>query len=358
MFVLHPNDSDLHYQEHREIVLHHGIFDEVESGSHSMLDTILISAQWLEDIDQIDTLLATYLYDRGISFDDLKSRNSVEGNHIVEFYTDSESEASCYIVRFLDESGIVQSAFAISYLWSDLQVVGEIIYESSKNGEVVSEMFSNTDDTETASISFQYYAGVPFPFISEAEVPVEPIYNVLNRGQRFWLYESAAIIDANGTVVGYGNDFQYKYDDKLALEGFAASFIYDDAGRLITVVEEFLAEDGTDALFPSNMISIDYYDTGALETVDYLFSPRFGARRSENQRNRGTTDGSGRIRYDEQGRMVYRSYYVTHGRHYCVYLYEDNTTRPWAIVEFCSMVYSSEAGYGNDASIYLFLESK
>ena len=63
--------------------------------------------------------------------------------------------------------------------------------------------------------------------------------------------------------------------------------------------------------------------------------------------------------YDEQGRLVYRHYYITHGYHYRVYLYNGEETRPWAWMEFCTQALSSpdeETGvyYGCGCFFYLF----
>ena len=72
-----------------------------------------------------------------------------------------------------------------------------------------------------------------------------------------------------------------------------------------------------------------------------------------------STDCSGAAAYDEQGRLVYRHYYITHGYHYRVYLYNGEETRPWAWMEFCTQALSSpdeETGvyYGCGCFFYLF----
>ena len=55
----------------------------------------------------------------------------------------------------------------------------------------------------------------------------------------------------------------------------------------------------------------------------------------------GTWDSSGHAVYDNKGRLVYRSHYVTSGCYSYAWFYEGDARRPWACVEWGGM-YASE----------------
>ena len=71
----------------------------------------------------------------------------------------------------------------------------------------------------------------------------------------------------------------------------------------------------------------------------------------------GSWAGSGIVTYDALGRVALCQYYVTHGSHWCNYLYEGDALLPWAVVDICPRPYSgTDDGameYGNDVTIYL-----
>lgn len=62
----------------------------------------------------------------------------------------------------------------------------------------------------------------------------------------------------------------------------------------------------------------------------------------------GTFDSRGDIEYDEKGRMLSNEYYVTHGEHMDIYLYEEDSDMPWGVIRWCC----SAPGFED---IYLFL---
>lgn len=73
---------------------------------------------------------------------------------------------------------------------------------------------------------------------------------------------------------------------------------------------------------------------------------------------RKSYDSSGTAYFDEQERLFYRSYYVSHGSHFRFYLYKDEV-RLWACMEVCSQAYNSfeddnDIRYGNEFFFYLF----
>jgi hypothetical protein len=151
---------------------------------------------------------------------------------------------------------------------------------------------------------------------------------MLNKNQKFWFYKDYAVFDAAGKVIGYNNELQYP---GISLNHYS-EFGYDEKGRLKEIREPYNEDDNY--ISPawevdfSGEITLDYREDNTLSSVNYGFY----------HFNHGTWDSSGKIRYDEKGRMIYREYYVTHGRHYCIYLYDGESTRPRAVIEFCQGV--------------------
>ena len=59
--------------------------------------------------------------------------------------------------------------------------------------------------------------------------------------------------------------------------------------------------------------------------------------------------------YDEKGRMIYKSYYMTHGSHSCFYLYEGDSTKPWFYIDLGGTAQSGDdvSEYGFGVSVYM-----
>jgi hypothetical protein len=274
----------------------------------------------------------------------------------VEHYMNKEQRKSSFIIRFIDGSGAISGIYCTTYSWDDMDKIGSIVYGLNRDGDIEFEKLYRADGSPAANISYNHFEGMPFPFVAEFEAADDNVYAVLNRNQKFWLYSDFSVIDEMGTITGYSADFQvnnydFQRSQTVVSDGVFFEFVYDEKGGLAAIREEFLEEDDFDS-FTSDILTLDYHKNGKLRTAEYFFINFVF-----NQRNRGTWDSSGNIHYDEHGRMTYRSYYVTHGRHYVVYLYEDDdSNRPWAYIELCSMSYSGEEhfGYGNETSVYLF----
>lgn len=228
--------------------------------------------------------------------------------------------------------------------WDDLEKRGTLVYDRDAEQRTRWERYYDPDGVQKQYIAYEYAEGLPIPLITqyegpELQTPSCDEGNVLNQPQRFWLYQNLAEYDAAGRL--------QKYKGTLHA-GDRAVFQYDGAGRLQTIREETdQPVKGQEDNF-SGKVTFTYRDDGSLDTMDYGFL-YWGS----------STDCSGAAAYDEQGRLVYRHYYITHGYHYRVYLYNGEETRPWAWMEFCTQALSSpdeETGvyYGCDCFYYLF----
>ena len=229
--------------------------------------------------------------------------------------------------------------------WDDLEKQGTLVYDCDAEQRTLWERYYDLDEEQKQYIAYEYAEGLPISLITQYEGPKPQTpscdeSNVLNQPQRFWLYQNLTEYDAAGRL--------QKYKGTLHA-GDRAVFQYDDAGRLQTVRKETDHPiKGQEDNF-SGEVTFTYRDDGSLDTMQYGFSHMLGP----------TTDSGGAAAYDEQGRLVYRHYYITHGHHYRVYLYNGEEARPWAWMEFCTQALSSpdeETGvcYGCECFFYFF----
>lgn len=228
--------------------------------------------------------------------------------------------------------------------WDDFEKQGTLVYDRDAEQRTRWERYYDPDGEQKQYIAYEYAEAFPIPLITryEGPEPQRPSYdedNVLNQPQRFWLYQNLAEYDAAGRLQNYKGTLH---------AGERAVFQYDDAGRLQTIREETdHPVKGQEDDF-SGKITFTYRDDGSLDTMDYGFA-YWGP----------STDCGGEVSYDEQGRLVYRRYDITHGTHYRVCLYNGEEKRPWAWMEFCTQALSSpdeETGvyYGCECFFYLF----
>jgi hypothetical protein len=82
------------------------------------------------------------------------------------------------------------------------------------------------------------------------------------------------------------------------------------------------------------------YHNGILSSIDYWRSSSV----------HGTSDSSGKIYYDKNGRMIDNHYYVTSGGQDKIFLYQGESRMPWACIYWDSFI-------NNFEKIYLFLPS-
>ncbi|MCL1858730.1 MAG: hypothetical protein FWF92_05800 [Oscillospiraceae bacterium] len=263
--------------------------------------------------------------------------------YIVEYYVNSDKRQTSFIIYFNEKLDSCHSyggqVCCMTIPWDDLQEFGSIAYNCNQNGDAVYEDFYNTDGEHITNLSYEYFDGVPFPFIKENafyksfELTDRDIdmysylrKSVLNRNQKFWFYKDFYEFDATGKVSGIKDDTEFynRFNE----------FLYDENGRLKEIREHFSEEekitmpDFIELDFSvdfSGTITLDYRENNKLKSADYGYF----------YYNHGTYDCSGDIQYDEQGRMLYRHYYITHGCHTHIYLYEGNSKRPWAYIQLC-----------------------
>lgn len=83
----------------------------------------------------------------------------------------------------------------------------------------------------------------------------------------------------------------------------------------------------------SKPIEYQYRDDGSVMQAEYIWSSGY----------------SGTMEFDGKNRMIYNEYCVTHGVHCEVFLYKEDSIRPWACFTWCGFAPGFE-------SVYLYLE--
>jgi len=305
-----------------------------------------IRTEYLETENDVALSIKIYLQERGTYKETPDRVDKIDQVYRVEHYTSSNKTS--YIIVIPIETvakGRMYELFCFTYTQEDFKKIGSIAYDKTR------ESLYDAEENLVASISYEYLKGIPFPFINgfAGAKQYADFYNghyseagfsVLNRNNKFWLYKDLAVFDGT-RVIGYNGLESDSYKKKLLVYDelcghLMKDFIYNNKGKLIRINEEFpeemlpsedeIAAHGSDYMEYRSRITLDYRNDDTLKMMDYSFS----------WSGYGTWDSSGKIYYDQLGRMAYMHYYVTHGTHYGYYLYEGESTRPWACIGFCT----------------------
>ena len=295
---------------------------------------------------QMISFVNAYLQERGM-FKETPDRIFNGGDiYSAEYYVNSDKRQSSFIIYFSEPVIYYSDNFeetdrfdwhigCITISWDDFQELGSIVYECDQNGDTVFETAYTEQGEQVTSVSYEYFTGVPFAFISEIESIVDadlnfyplPVKTIINRNQKFWFYKNLAVFDNTGKMTEYDCYKEILYDEKNRLKEMN-EYLNDE-------YRDWLPECYSSLTF-SSFITLDYSDGDKLNKVNYWFLDALY----------GTADFSGRMNYDEQGRIIYRHFYMTHADHDCFYLYDGEAKRPWAYIEMC--------GGCNPLSVYLF----
>jgi len=345
--------NDLFDGKNVETVL---LFSPDVLNDEKLRDTVSIS---FDDKNQETAFIKSYLQKHETFKETPDSVYYDDKNYYIEYYANNDKKKTSFIIHFIyDANTFGESVYCITFSWDDLKELGNIVYDCDQNGDTIYENLYDTNGEQIADISYEYVNGFPFPLISKYNIPNDDnyyfVYKILNRNQKFWFYKDLTVFDKTGKITRYNGDLQ---DSQKISQIHFNNFIYDEKNRLSEIHEEFTEED-------KKFLSDDF----GIEDFSSIFSGKITLGYSENGKlillnygyhfaNHGTWESSGEIYYDEQGRMIYRDYYITHGTHYCIYLYEGESKRPWAYIELCSMPYTVQdnVGYGGaETSVYLF----
>ncbi len=301
--------------------------------------------------------IKSYLLERGISKEVPDGMSCCGEKKVVEYYVDNENRNISFILRIKDAI-LFDVCFFVTLNLDDMAKVGYLTYRFDEKIDKVYECIYDMTGEQMAQIAYQYNPSIPFPLITEYEdisSYKDSIGDVLFRSQKFWIYEKMAKFDVSGKLITYENDIfepddihsqsVFSYDKKCRLDKIEGTLSQSDLKNYFS--EEEIAEINCADI---SEIDLNYQENGMLEKVIYQHAPKVY----------GTTGHAGRVYYDEQGRMVYESSYITHGATEYFYIYHEEEKTPWACICIDSMSYGGsekdgyEYSYGNRYSIYLF----
>ncbi|WP_324823951.1 hypothetical protein [Sinanaerobacter sp. ZZT-01] len=295
---------------------------------------------------QKKSLINEYLQRLGTYKETPDSVTYDNGRLLVEHYLNETKEKTSFIFHLYGKKSESENAIAsqdaiicTTINLSDFQKVGYLSYTFDEQQRTNHESLLDTKKNPIAAINYQYLNGVPFPFITKYEASDTSrniADHVLNINQKFWIYKDNAEFDNAGKWTGYSADMYKNHNS-----GYTFTCSYDTKGNLVKIIGE---TDKSDLL---NEINLVYQKAGLLSTVDYTRPDTVY----------GTADSSGQIHYDENGRMIYKENYITHGTQYVFYLYNDEDKRPWICIQLDSAIQghiTDEVDYGNQVTAYLF----
>ncbi|MDE7224766.1 MAG: hypothetical protein K2O34_13430, partial [Acetatifactor sp.] len=279
-----------------------------------------------------EDFLRSYLEDQGIYKEEpdgtLYDR---DGNPSVEYYVDREKEQYCFILHMWAYYGdeYEDALYCTAWTLDDEGLFGHLIHEEDAAQGGVYERLYDRNGKKMAEVSYEYVQGMPFPFVSEEWNLYTGFHpGLLIRNQKTWFYKDYARFDQEGRFVSYEGD-----TNRGEYLPYSCRTVYDGDGRLKAIQEELLPEDIEEdwgwwdgSIDYSGQIEFIYDDDGRISDVEYMRS----------YTTHGTTDSNGRIKYDERGRMVRNSFYITHGGDTNIYLYEGDSDMPWCMIRWCS----------------------
>jgi hypothetical protein len=307
------------------------------------------------DAGQKSVFIENYLRRQGVEDAPSGVAYNAQGNPLAEYYI-PEDDTFCFVIHFWDdyllnpetrESVYTDIVYCATFRLREHDKAGNILYDLNPEGEVARERLYDAQGRRTADVSYEYVSGFPFPFVTDywdADADSAPLSaDLLCRNQKMWFDKNRAQFDASGRFIGYEGGGETVKE----FLSYSCTCVYDAGGNIDAILEDMPERvekelermegaDLSDRL--SGSIAFDDRENGNIRTVEYL----------RDTFTHGTTDSSGKIYYDEAGRMIRNAYYITHGRHNNIFLYEKDSKRPWACLYWCN--------FGNGfEDIHLFL---
>lgn len=307
------------------------------------------------DAGKVEAFVQDYLLSQGI---DKKTPDGTvhnqNGDLFVEYYVDKENAEYCFIVHLWGEywldydngiSAYQDEVYCTTHTLKEEDIAGYVLCEQDTDRQTAQERLYDIWGKKVAEVSYEYIPEMPFPLVTQEwnfTAGFSPV--PLIRNQKMWFYKEQAQFDVEEKFCAYAN-VANKESDGSEYFPYSCRTVYDTDGRLQAIQEELLEEDienkwgwWDDSIDYSGQVAFDYDTDGIIKHAEYVRSSY----------THGTTDSSGTIDYDENGRMIENDYYITHGGHTDIFLYEGDSTMPWCVLHWCSF----EPGFEN---IYLFL---
>lgn len=293
------------------------------------------------DVEKKEEALQDYLKVQGIDRTELEISYNQQGEPLIEYYVDDSIKQYCFILHLWGdywedyEKGISKYQDAIlctAYNLKEEEKLGYLLTNEVQGGKGRRQRLYDQWGNFMAEISYEQHENVPFPFITDfrnLDIQFRSMEEVMARESKLWLYAEESCFDEKGRLLSY-NDPDMREDLKEYFADFYRC-IYDEMGRL----ETFQLESENESEDYYGHMDFIYDEGGGLLRIEYIQSPE----------GYGTWDSSGSIWFDDRGRMIGNKYYVTHGSHWNMYLYDKEVMSPIAGFYFCPSIPGFEDVY-------------
>ncbi len=326
------------------------------------------------DAGQVRAFIEEYLEKQGIRKTEPDGTVcNQRGEPLVEYYIEEATNQYCFVVHLWGDYWIDYAAgiseyqdavYCTAHVVQDADRIGTFLYGSNEERGITRERLYDTEGMCKADLSYQVMPDMPFATVTDywyLDSGYDAGSDVLCRGQKFCFDEGRSEVDEAGRFIRYqalcGADDEEEAaalsgaSELYALKGgtdimegfydYPCTLFYNQKGKLERIEEDLLPDDEEKGREDSGQAEFRYDHKGVVKEAVYQRSSW----------TQGTTDSSGMIEYDEQGRMIYNSYYITHGGHKDLFVYEEGAARPWARLRWCSFA----PGFPD---VTLFLKSK
>ncbi len=297
------------------------------------------------DADRVDEFIMEYWEKEGIRKTEPDGTvYNRRGEPLVEYYIDEAAGQYCFVVHLWGgywtdyEAGLSEyqdAVYCTTHVVTDSDRIGTLLYNIDEARKVARERLYDTEGMRKADISYADEMGDPITMIEDfwyLETGYDADLDVLCRGRKFWFDEGQSEFDESGRFIRYhgldASDSGTTHEglDRAGYYTYPCTCFYNGQGRLEKIEEDLLSDDEEREMQNSGQVEFQYDVNGIVKEAVYQRSSW----------TQGTTDSIGEIEYDEKGRMIYNRYYITHGRHTEIFVYEEGANRPWACFRWCS----------------------
>ncbi len=310
-------ESDINYQPkvgyERENVLYIDGFENYEISESETLDETFKKWNsflfWSNSDNYVsgttEKLAFRYLEAKGVDGNNPDETYYYNGKTFVRNYFNEETNEISYVLGFPYEDN--EDLIGVTFDLNNTESKSYIDYKLNENGYTTNEEIFDIKSGKTLDYAYKYVEGLPFTFIDTKKD------NLLDR-----------------------ETFKYQQWDELL--HIYQKDDFDETGRL-TKYTKF-----------ENVFDVEYNENSQITEIYGEFEDIYGGMSEQYEKYNykgdlldkceyyynGTSGGSGVLAYDDQGRVIYNSTYITHGRVYKYYIYEGDSRRPKSIITYDS----------------------
>ncbi|MCH4887395.1 hypothetical protein EZV73_07425 [Acidaminobacter sp. JC074] len=330
--------------------------DNIDS---SIYDTMIFESK---DTDYNNRVINTYLIERGVQPSKPEGEINRGDLTLGQYYLDGLGNKIIIILRVWNLELEPEEVY-IACITFDLDQVKEksfIQYDYNKNNQLIKEILYSEDGDALADIEYMRSRQFPFSIIKTFKSynnDYNHVSEILNRNEKFWFYKERMHQSEDGRPIDYvGDVFYINQNEAFEANKDQLTFYYNQQNQLESIrgslVNKDFYKDKNEKETYDSMAKIDlnYSSSGYIDYIKYSLPALIY----------GSYDSMGEIFCDDTGRMIYNSYYVTHGSVEEFYFYKESEDKPFICLMFDSMPITGEDKdgltymYGNYSEMYMF----